>query len=56
MSLFGVVFLTLYAIGVLPGVFALPAGFGDVAITQAVGTTRATKADERRDSVKLGVL
>ena len=28
----GVVFLTSYAYGVLPGVFALPAGIGDVAI------------------------
>src|SRR2546422_122788 len=28
----GVVFLTLYALGLLPGIFALPAGLGDVAI------------------------
>src|SRR5712692_5212232 len=28
----GVVFLTSYAYGVLPGIFALPAGIGDVAI------------------------
>ncbi len=29
---FGVVFLTLYALGLLPGILALPAGLGDVAI------------------------
>ena len=28
----GIVFLTSYAYGVLPGIFALPAGIGDVAI------------------------
>lgn len=28
----GLIFLTLYTLGLLPGIFALPAGFGDVAI------------------------
>ncbi len=47
---FGVVFLTLYVLGALPGIFALPAGLGDVAIgltAPFVASLLASKARER---------
>jgi hypothetical protein len=46
----GYVFLVLYTFGILPGIFALPAGWGDVAIglTAAFVATRLANPEHRK--------
>ncbi|SRR6266436_9462 len=50
----GVVFLTLYALGLLPGIFALPAGLGDVAIGLTAPLVASVLASKAR--YRLGLL
>ena len=49
----GYVFLVLYTYGILPGVFALPAGWGDVAIglTAAFVATRLANPERRKSFI-----
>lgn len=46
----GFIFLISYAFGVLPGVFALPAGLGDIAIgaTASLGALKFANPDHRK--------
>jgi hypothetical protein len=54
----GFVFLVLYTYGILPGIFALPAGWGDIAIgaTAALVATRLANPEHRRSFILWQVL
>ncbi|WP_242341559.1 MULTISPECIES: hypothetical protein [unclassified Anaeromyxobacter] len=55
LRLVGFVFLVLYARGGLPGAFALPAGFGDVAVGAAAPLVAYALATGRRHAPRLAV-
>src|ERR1700738_4588385 len=54
----GLAFLALYTVGLLPGVFALPAGWGDIAIgaTAPLAALKLTNSRRRRSFILWQVL